>query len=191
VRGFNPAGSINNQRAIPNLGRLDMTWRGSNTWLDRLFGCLVYALPMSSAVFYGVFLLEQFPFLGYAYLPFILLRFLLSFQIIPQIITLDFVVFICLFFFVVRSSKFSHFIRFNAMQAILLGIVLSLIQILIGLLAPVFGFLQSLNSVVEVLANTIFLGMTGACGYSIIQTIRGVYAEMPVVSDAAYYQVRS
>jgi len=167
-----------------------MTWRGSNTWMDRLFGCLVYALPMSSVVFYGIFLFEQFPILLYPYMPFVLLARLLEYPIIPQVISLNFVVFLSIFFFVARNPKVSHFVRFNAMQSILLGIVLSIIQILAGLLSQAIPASVIPSSVVEIFANTLFLGMSAACGYSVVQTIRGKYAEMPVVSEAAYYQVR-
>ncbi len=168
-----------------------MTWRGSNTWTDRLFSCLVYALPMSSVIYFGFFFLRQFPLLVYGYIPFVLLSNLLNTQLIPEI-SLEFIVFICLYIFVVRNFRVPHFIRFNAMQAILLGVVLGIISILIRLSAQAIpsNLLTSGMFLVEILANTIFFGMTAACGYSVVQTIRGKYAEMPIVSEAAYYQVR-
>ncbi|CAN1210672.1 Tic20 family protein [Tumidithrix helvetica PCC 7403] len=169
-----------------------MALRGSVAPLDRLYGCLPYLLPMSAAVFYGVFLFGQFPPLATIFFPLIWLKFLLGFPIIPQVISLDFVVFICVYMFVVRNERVNHFVRFNAMQALLLGIVLVLIQILVSLLQPALpsASSQALIFVVQIFANTIFVGMMAACGFSIFQSIRGLYAEMPIVSEAAYYQVR-
>jgi uncharacterized membrane protein len=166
-----------------------MTFRGSVTIQDKLFSCLLYAMPMASAVIYGGFIFGQFPYVGIPFIPFILLLGILNISVIPQLISVDTVAFLCIYFFVVRNLKISHFIRFNAMQSILLRIVLILIQVLSSLLAPVFGNLGSIQFLGEIFANTIFMGMTAACVYAVVQTIRGAYAEMPIVSDAAYYQV--
>ncbi|AFY72187.1 hypothetical protein Syn7502_00012 [Synechococcus sp. PCC 7502] len=167
-----------------------MTIRGSATLTDKLWGSLLYALPMASVVIpYGLPIFNQVPYIVYPFLPFIALLGVLNIQIIPQLISVDVLVFLCLYFFVVRNIKISHFIRFNAMQSILLRIILILIQVISSLLAPVIGSLGAMQFLVEVFANTIFMGMTAACVYAVVQTIRGAYAEMPIVSDAAYYQV--
>jgi uncharacterized membrane protein len=166
-----------------------MTFRGSITWQDKLYSCLLYAIPMASASFYGAVIFERIPFSIYPFVPFIFLNIALNTPVIPQFISVDTVVFLCIYFFVVRNSKIGHFIRFNAMQSILLGIVLILIQLLSSLLAPVSNNLGSIQFLLEIINNTIFIGMSIACIYAVVQTIRGAYAEMPIVSDAAYYQV--
>ena len=169
-----------------------MTFRGTVTLQDKLLSCLVYALPMASVVIpYGVLFFNQFPIGFYPFLPFVLIAGILNFQIIPQIISLDIVVFLCIYFFVVRNSRISHFLRFNTMQSILLRIILILIQVIGSLIAPIFGNLgNDSQSLLEVIFNTIFFGMTAICIYATVQCLRGAYAEMPVVSEAAYYQVR-
>jgi uncharacterized membrane protein len=166
-----------------------MTFRGSITWQDKLYSCLLYAIPMASASFYGATIFEQIPFSIYPFLPFILLNVALNTPVIPQFISMNTVAFLSIYFFVVRNSRVGHFIRFNAMQSILLGIVLILIEVLSSLLSPVINNLSSIRVLLEIINNTIFIGMSAACIYAVVQTIRGVYAEMPIVSDAAYYQV--
>ena len=167
-----------------------MTFRGSVTIQDKLFSSLLYAMPMASVVVpYGLPIFSQVPYIIFPFVPFIFVRSVLNQPVIPQLISVDTVVFLCVYFFVVRNLKISHFIRFNAMQAILLRIVLFLIEIVGSLLAPVFANLGSVQFLAEVVANTVFMGMTAACVYAVVQTIRGAYAEMPIVSDAAYYQV--
>jgi len=166
-----------------------MTFRSSITLQDKLYSCLLYAIPMASASLYGITIFGQIPFLAYPFIPFIYLNLVLNTPVIPQFISVDTVVFLSIYFFVVRNSRVGHFIRFNAMQSILLGIILILIQVVSSLLAPISSNLASIQFLLEIISNTIFIGMSGACIYAVVQTIRGVYAEMPIVSDAAYYQV--
>ncbi len=169
-----------------------MAWRGNIKPADRLYGCLPYLLPMSAAVFYGVFLFIQVPLLVQIFTPILELRRILSFPVIPQLLSLEFIVFILLYIFVVRNDKVCHFVRFNTMQALLLGIALILIELVVELISPVFSAttVESMLFLIQIFSSTIFLGMNFICIFSIVQCLRGVYAEMPVVSEAAYYQVR-
>ncbi|MGL6338940.1 MAG: Tic20 family protein, partial [Waterburya sp.] len=88
---------------------------------------------------------------------------------------------------VVRNENVSYFLRFNAMQAILLNIVQILFSLIMGILIPAFGA-QSLIS--ETLTNTIFMGSVAACFYCIFRSIQGQYAELPVISEAVSSQIR-
>jgi hypothetical protein len=166
-----------------------MAWRGNIDPADRFYGCLPYLLPMSSAVFYGVFLFMQVPLLAQIFMPIVALRRILSFPVIPQLLSLEFILFILLYIFVVRNERVCHFIRFNTMQALLLGIALILIELVVELISPVFSA-APVEFIIQIFSSTIFLGMNFMCIFSIGQCLRGMYAEMPVVSEAAYYQVR-
>lgn len=97
----------------------------------------------------------------------------------------SFIIFILLFTLVVRNEKISRFIRFNTMQAIMLDIVVFLCRLVIGLIfAPIGGF------IVQTLASTVFLGIFVGSIYSIIQSVRGEYAQIPTISDAVQMQIR-
>jgi len=78
------------------------------------------------------------------------------------------------------------------MQALLLGIALILIELAVELISPVFSAttVESILFLIQVFASTIFVGMNSICVFAIAQCLRGVYAEMPIISEAAYYQVR-
>jgi uncharacterized membrane protein len=160
-----------------------MTWRSSTTPLDRIFAALVYLIPLYDGVVYGRFLFVQFPFLTYLQYP--LLPLAIVYSLIPFGLG-SLVVFIALFVGVVRNEKIPHFIRFNTMQAILISIVLAIVSLIYQVvLAPLIrGFFA------EVLFNTIFLGVLAMVGYSVVQSARGRYAEMPVISEASYLQTR-
>jgi hypothetical protein len=72
------------------------------------------------------------------------------------------------------------------MQAILLEIFLFLCSLaMTGLV-----FLFRLELITQTLSNVIFLGTLVACGYSVVQSLLGRYAEIPTISEAVHAQVR-
>ena len=160
-----------------------MTWRGSTTVQDRIFASLPYLLPLIEGLLQFGQLLQQFPPLQFLFLP-----------LIP-VITLyrslgswgSLIIFFVLFLAVVRNERISHFIRFNAMQALLLDILLILIGLFLGILQPVLG---TSSLIVSTLVNLVFLAIVAACGYSMVQSLLGQYAEIPTLSEAAHAQVR-
>jgi hypothetical protein len=158
-----------------------MTWRGTTTVKDRVFACLPYLLPLISALPFGSFLFRQFPALQVLLLP--LQPVLIIYNAIPFA---GLVVFFLLFLLVVRNERIAHFIRFNTMQAILLDIVLVLLSLVLEIVLKAVQF----NLLTETLLNIVFLGTLAACGYSVVQSILGRYAEIPALSEAVYAQVR-
>jgi len=158
-----------------------MNWRGETTIKDRIFACLPYALPLISVIGFGRFLLQQFPPLQLLFLPLTPVIF-----IYRQIPFAGIVVFFLLFLLVVRNERIVHFIRFNAMQAILLDIALTLCSLLLSVLSPALGA----GLIIQTIFNIIFLSTLVACGYAIVQSLLGRYAEIPTISEAVYAQVR-
>jgi uncharacterized membrane protein len=166
-----------------------MSWRGSTSPSDRIFSCLTYLLPLMDVVgLVGGVLLASGSFLAPVLAAIILpLSPLLGFYygfggFMPLII------FFALYMLVVRNESVPHFIRFNAMQSILIGIVLSLFSILWRF---VFSSIFPTSSLVtQTIFNTAFLAVIAAVGYSIVQSALGRYAEIPTISEAAYTQVR-
>ncbi len=158
-----------------------MTWRGSTTVQDRIFAALPYILPLISGLEFGGYLFSQFPQLTIILIP--LTPFIFIYSKIPFA---GMVVFFLLFLLVVRNERIIHFIRFNAMQALLLDILLVLFSLAMSILGRGLGE----NLVTQTLFNVIFLGTFGACGYAIVQSLLGRYAEIPTLSEAVYAQVR-
>lgn len=158
-----------------------MTWRGSTTVPDRIFACLPYLLPLVDGYAFGdKYLFERFPELRLLFVPLAPLM---------QIYSLPFaslIIFFALYLGVVRNENISHFIRFNAMQAILLDIVL----MLCGLVLPILAKSFQIAFIAETLYNMVFLGVLAAFIYAVAQSALGRYAEIPPISDAVYMQVR-
>jgi hypothetical protein len=72
------------------------------------------------------------------------------------------------------------------MQAILLSFILAVFSLILSILNPSLLFGELIAST---LANMLFLGMIVSVGYSLVQTLRGEYAEIPTISDAVHMQV--
>ncbi len=158
-----------------------MAWRGTTAVTDRIFACLPYLLPIITVIPFGSFLFQQFPALQVILIP--LTPVLFIYGAIPFA---DLVIFFLLFLLVIRNERIIHFIRFNAMQALLLDIILFLCSLVqMYLLRPL-----GTNLITETLINIVFLGTLAACGYSVVQSLLGRYAEIPTLSEAAYAQVR-
>lgn len=162
-----------------------MTWRGSTTIWHRILACLPYILPLVDSIDYkidfGYYLFRDFPTLRLLLYPLSPFRTLISLPFVGLII------FILLFLLVVRNERIPHFIRFNTMQAILIDILVILCQVVATyVLKPVI----QIDFILQTLFTTVFLGVVATISYSIFQSVRGNYAEIPTLSDAVHMQVR-
>lgn len=166
-----------------------MVRRSSVDYLDRLYAALPYLLPITAVIAFGAFLFLQFPVLQDIFFPVFKLNQILSISIL-DFISIRFVAWFCVFIFVVRNFKVNHFVRFNAMQALLLDIIVALMSAIVQLLSLILGNLAFFPFMLQIIASVTFLGITAAFLYSIFQCVLGKYAEMPIVSEVAYSQVR-
>jgi uncharacterized membrane protein len=158
-----------------------MSWRGSTTVPDRIFSCLPYLLPLLHSLAFSESFFNVFPALQVLFLP--LLPIMALYSAVPFA---NLAVFLALFFLVVRNEKVPHFIRFNTMQALLVDILL----VIASLILPFFSQIGGLGILVTALSSTVFLGVLAIFIYSVVQSLRGVYAEIPTLSDAVYSQVQ-
>jgi hypothetical protein len=160
-----------------------MTWRGTTTAGDRILASLPYLLMLMYGIPFGNSLLQMFPVLDLLLTP-LIGPVAVVYSTIPFA---GLVVFFALFVLVVRNERIIHFIRFNTMQALLISIVLFLCELVIGFLGNLGG---GVELIVQVLNNTVFIAVLAVFGYSVVQSFRGRYAEIPAISEAVYMQVR-
>jgi Chloroplast import apparatus Tic20-like len=171
-----------------------MNSQGESTVLDRIYACLPYSLPMIQALPYGMAFLSLSPALAFLLVP------LAPFAIVYGLISAVFqgygslIIFMALFFLIVRNPSIKGFIRYNTAQALIIGIAASVLGILLDLLGMPMNLLATatggLGFIVQSLFGTIFLGVMASSVYSIAMSVMGKYAEIPVISEAAYSQVR-
>jgi uncharacterized membrane protein len=177
--GYSVAGWASGGLSYPKARALEgycMTWRGDISIRDRIFACLPYLLPLIDVLPFGGFLFRLFPLLSIVFVP------LAPFQVIYSFPLVGLAIFFALFLLVVRNEKINHFIRFNAMQAILLDILLILVRLILMFLPLAF--------ILQVLFNFVFIGVVAIVVYAVVQSLRGHYAEIPTLSEAVYMQVR-
>jgi uncharacterized membrane protein len=157
-----------------------MSWQSSETPADRFFGSLAYLLPIADVYFFGLFVFQQFPIVAKLYDPLAPLLALNNNRIGGLLL------FLGLYIGVVINPRISRFIRFNVLQAILIGILISLCGLLLQyVLLPVLGA----SPVTQVLMNTVFFGTWAMAGYGIIMSALGKYTEIPQLSETAQMQV--
>ena len=147
---------------------------------QRPLAVLAYLLPWSAALPFGQSLDNLFPALQWLVLP--ALPVLMLERGVPFG---GFLLFLVLFLAVVRNPRVPDFIRFNALQAILLDIVLIVLSLAFNLvLAPLGG-----NFAVRTLANTVFLGVLVLVLFAVVQCLRGKEADIPALSEAVRMQL--
>ena len=146
---------------------------------QRLLALLPYLLPWSDALPFGRSLYGLFPVLRLVTLP------ALPVVLVEQAVPFGgLILFLVLFLAVVRNPQVPGTIRFNALQAILLDIVLVVVSLAFQLLG-----LEKLGFAGRTLENTVFLGMLVLMLFALVQCLRGKEPEIPVLSEAVRMQL--
>lgn len=143
-----------------------MSWRATTTVPDRIFASLAYLLPLFYVMPFGGFLFELFPPLQ------ALVWVVLPVALIYSIPFAGLLVFMLLYLLVVRNNRVSLFIRYNTMQALLMGIVLFIVQLLVQLLLRIASF----DLLIKVLFNFIFIATVIGVVYGVVQSVRSFAA---------------
>ncbi len=137
-------------------------------------------LPLSDAIPFGSNLFIQFPYLKFLMLPAIPI-FLLE-RGIPFG---SFILFLILFFSIVRNNNLSYFLRFNTLQALLINIgIILLVYCFEILLAPLGASLIS-----KTFASTIFIAILTLIIFSIAECSQGREPDIPGISEAVKIQL--
>ncbi|CAN6447085.1 unnamed protein product [Victoria cruziana] len=148
---------------------------------DRLISAICYFYPFFDGIQYGKYVITQFSALQVLIQPLVP-----SIRIFKGFPLNGFLVFLTLYFVVVRNQKFSRFVRFNTMQAIVLDVLL----IFPDLLERSFQPREGLGlDVVMSLDSTIFLFLLVCLIYGSSSCLLGQLPRLPIVADAADRQV--
>ncbi|KAI3825831.1 hypothetical protein L1987_07499 [Smallanthus sonchifolius] len=148
---------------------------------DRLISAVCYFYPFFDGIQYGKYVINQFSFLQTLIQPLVpAIRVFKSFPFN------GFLVFLTLYFVVVRNPNFSRYVRFNTMQAIVLDVLLIFPDLLERGFNPRDGIgldlLMSLDS-------TVFLFLLVSLIYGSSSCFLGQVPRLPIVAEAADRQV--
>lgn len=149
---------------------------------DRLLSVLSYTLPCLNALPYGRLLISRYPILASLTAP--LFPLLSAYQSVPQA---GFVAFFALYLALARNPNMSRYVRFNAMQAVMLDVMLTLPVLLQRILGTPSG--RAGLRVLEFGYGAIFVLGVGSFFYSVLCCVVGRTPYLPVVSSAANGQL--
>ncbi len=167
-----------------------MVWRGSSNVQDRIYACLTYLVPILEVLMLGRYLVDTIPVLGLLLLP-LLPLFGIYHLSVAGFPIIQMGAFLGLYLGVVRNETLKYLLRFYAMQSLLLAIIVALFSALLSGIAPALSLAGGAAAlIVTTLSSVIFLGIIAASIFSIVQAARGLYAELPFISEAAYSQIR-
>ncbi|XP_059665612.1 protein TIC 20-II, chloroplastic-like [Cornus florida] len=149
---------------------------------DRLISAAAYFLPFLNGLQYGRFLFAQYPTLALALEP--ILPLLRLYSSMPYA---SFVAFFGLYLGVVRNAALSRYVRFNAMQAVVLDVLLVLPMLLLKIFSPGrtgIGFKLMVMG-----HNAVFVFIVFCFVYSLVCSVLGRTPHLPFVADAAGRQL--
>nr|YP_009244355.1 hypothetical protein Gvag_149 [Gelidium vagum]AMK96597.1 hypothetical protein Gvag_149 [Gelidium vagum] len=156
------------------------------TIVDRLGSILPYWLPLLEGLQnFGQQILPDYPFSLMSVYKRTLMPVVIFYVTNPA---LAFIIFFVLYYLFVRTKSpvpNRPFIRFNVLQSILLFLINSLLGATFRAL-PI-EFRMSLYGLM--LCNTLFWFVLSTIVYSIIKSIEGKYAKIPVISQAVRIQI--
>ncbi len=149
---------------------------------QKILGCFLYMLPWSDGITFGRYLFQDFPFLGW--LQYLALPIWLIEQIIPFGLG-SLVLFVAIFIAIVRNPKVSYFLRFNALQALLINIGIFLLNYaFVLLIQPLGGRL-----IVSTLASSIFIAILTIIIFTFGECLQGKEPDLPGISEAVRMQL--
>ncbi|XP_027350874.1 protein TIC 20-II, chloroplastic [Abrus precatorius] len=149
---------------------------------ERLISIAAYTLPFFNSLQYGRFLLSQYPKLALLFDP--IIPFLAFYRSIPYS---SFVAFFALYLGIVRNPNFPQYVRFNAMQAVTLDVLLVVPLLLQRIFSPGragMGFRIMLWS-----HNALFVFSIICFLYALSSCVLGRTPYLPFVADAASRQI--
>ncbi|KAG4925681.1 hypothetical protein AAZX31_18G224300 [Glycine max] len=146
---------------------------------ERLISIASYALPFFNSLQYGRYLLAQNPTLAVLFDPIVPL--LAFYRSIPYS---SFVAFFALYLGIVRNPSFPRYVRFNAMQAVTLDVLLVLPLLFHRIFSPARG-----GPILVWSSNAIFIFSLICFVYSVASCVLGRTPHLPFVADAASRQI--
>ncbi|XP_057801779.1 protein TIC 20-II, chloroplastic-like [Salvia miltiorrhiza] len=149
---------------------------------DRLISAASYFIPFFNGLQYGRFLFAKYPLLAAPFEP--LIPLLSLYHSVPYA---SFVTFFGLYLGVVRNPSFSRYARFNALQALVLDVLLVLPVLLQRIIAP--GRSGIGLKVTAWAYSGLFLFVVACFVYGLVSSVLGKTPYLPIVAQAAGRQL--
>ena len=146
----------------------------------KILGIILYMIPWSDSLGFGNHLFIKYPFTQIIQIP--------AFPIILIERSIPFgnlLLFLAIFIGIVRNNKVSYFLRFNALQSLLINIGVIIISYVFEILFS--SFYASL--VIRTLSSTLLISIFSMIIYCVWSCIQGNEPDLPWISQATKMQL--
>ena len=146
----------------------------------RLLGVLLYMIPWSDSLTFGNHLYIKYPFIQIIQIPAIPI--ILIERSIPFGSLL---LFLAIFLGLVRNSKVSYFLRFNALQSLIINIGIIIVSFILEIIFSPFA-----NSlIVRTISSTFLISLFSVIVYCVWSCTQGNEPNLPGISQATKMQL--
>ena len=147
---------------------------------QRILGILLYLIPWADGLAFGNHLYIKYPLTQIIQIPAI------PIIIIERSIPFgNLLLFLAIFIGLVRNSKISYFLRFNALQSLLINIGI----IIINFIFQIFFNPFSNSLIIRTFSSTLLLSLFSMITYCIWSCAQGNEPEIPGISQATKMQL--
>ena len=146
----------------------------------RILGVLLYMIPWSDSLMFGNHLYIKYPFIQIIQLPaipIILIERSMPFG--------SLLLFLAIFIGLVRNNKVSYFLRFNALQSLLINIGIIIVSFIYEIIFN--PFLNSL--IIRTISSTLLISLFLVIIYCVWSCTQGKEPDLPWISQATKIQL--
>jgi len=146
----------------------------------RILGVLLYMIPWADSLTFGNHLYIKYPFtqiIQVPAIPIILIERSIPFG--------NLLLFLAIFFGLVRNSKVSYFLRFNALQSLLINIGIIITSFIFEIIFS--PFLNSL--IIRTFSSTLLISLFSVIVYCVWSCTQGNEPNLPGISQATKMQL--
>ena len=147
---------------------------------SRILGVLLYMIPWSDSIAFGNHLYIKYPFtqiLQVPAIPIILIERSIPFG--------SLLLFLGIFLGLVRNTKVSYFLRFNALQSLLINIGIIIVSFIFEIIFS--PFLNSL--IIRTFSSTLLISLFSMIVYCVWSCTQGNEPNLPGISQATKMQL--
>ena len=147
---------------------------------SRILGILLYMIPWSDSLAFGNHLYIKYPFtqiIQIPAIPIILIERSIPFG--------NLLLFLFIFLGLVRNNRISYFLRFNALQSLLINIGIIIISFIFEIIFSPF----SSSLIIRTLSSTFLIGLFSVIVYCVWSCTQGNEPNLPGISQATKMQL--
>ena len=146
----------------------------------KILGVLLYMIPWADCLTFGNHLYVKYPFtqvIQIPAIPIILIERSIPFG--------NLLLFLAIFIGLVRNTKISYFLRFNALQSLLINIGIIIVNFIFEIIFS--PFLNSL--IIRTFSSTLLFSLFAVIVYCVWSCTQGNEPELPIISEATKMQL--